>query len=455
MRKIWVATLLFFVAFALSGNQAFAFQQPHAEKATDAAEEEEEGEVILSVKPKVKDAIFNNPEDLIYNLSIKSTYKKTQEGKVSYVLTTDDGQPVHTDSVKVKIGPGGSGKLQFKLPAKVAGFYELSFRFNLSYYDDTVRQVFGYKPTQIKAKQYIPADFLDFWKKSREELAKVQPKYKVLERKDMSTEKVRVYQVEMQSWGNATIRGWLSIPRRRPAKLPVRYVVPGYLVPMEPITYDEDFATFCINVRGNGNSKDAVDTKGIQYNLYNIADKNTYIYRAVYMDCLRGVDFIGSHADMGLDTARICVQGGSQGGALAIVTAALDKRVNLLITEEPLYSDIHNATRITKIMRPNAKTPIWYFNNYISQDVGFSEKRLFRTWDYFDPLNFAPMVRCPVLMGIGLLDELCPPSCSYGMYNKFGTDKKEIWVSPDKAHEVGQIYYRFQNQWLREYYMLP
>ncbi|RYY36120.1 MAG: hypothetical protein EOP46_07655, partial [Sphingobacteriaceae bacterium] len=369
----------------------------------------------------------------VYDIHIKSTYKVRQDGKISYVLTTDDGKPVHKDSVKVNIGPHGSNSVKFKLPTKTPGFYELSFRLNLSYYDDTVRRVFGYKAAEIKAQMSRPADFIEFWQKSKQELTKVLPKYKILERNDLSTPKVRVYQVEMQSWGNVTIKGFLSIPERRPPKLPVRYVVPGYLVAMAPITYDVDFATFCINVRGNGNSKDAIDTKGIQYNLYNIADKNNYIYRGVYLDCLRGVDFIAAHTKLGLDTSRILVQGGSQGGALAIVVAALDKRVNLVITEEPLYSDIHNSVRISKIMRPASTSPIGYFTRYISQNTRVNEPQFFRTWDYYDPLNFAPLIRCPVLMGIGLLDELCPPSCSWGMFNSLGSDKKEIWSSPDKA----------------------
>ncbi|RYY36738.1 MAG: hypothetical protein EOP46_05380 [Sphingobacteriaceae bacterium] len=450
MNKILAALFAFIFACCFNAS-AFSFQQPQTHSEEQA--EGEEGEIFLNIKPKAKDAIFN--ENVVYDIDIKSTYKVRQDGKISYVLTTDDGKPVHKDSVKVNIGPHGSSSVKFKLPAKTPGFYELSFRLNLSYYDDTVRRVFGYKATEIKAQISRPADFTEFWQKSKQELAKIQPKYKILERNDLSTPKVKVYQVEMQSWGNVTIKGFLSIPERRPAKLPVRYVVPGYLVAMEPITYDVDFATFCINVRGNGNSKDAIDTKGIQYNMYNIADKNNYIYRGVYLDCLRGVDFIAAHTKLGLDTSRILVQGGSQGGALAIVVAALDKRVNLVITEEPLYSDIHNSVRISKTMRPASTSPIGYFTRHISQNSRVNEPQFFRTWDYYDPLNFAPLVRCPVLMGIGLLDELCPPSCSWGLFNRFGSDKKEIWSSPDKAHEVDQIYYRFQNQWLREHYMLP
>ena len=82
---------------------------------------EEEGEVFLDIKPKIKNAIFNDPAEIAYDIKVKSTYKEVQEGKVSYELKTDYGKHVFTDSVKVKIGPGGSKKLSFKIPAKTPG----------------------------------------------------------------------------------------------------------------------------------------------------------------------------------------------------------------------------------------------------------------------------------------------------------------------------------------------
>jgi cephalosporin-C deacetylase len=125
------------------------------------------------------------------------------------------------------------------------------------------------------------------------------------------------------------IRGWLTIPNDRPKKIPVKYRLPGYVVKMEPSLDDDDFAVFNLNVRGNGNSADAINTHG-EYNLYNIENRDQYVYRAVYMDCVRGLDFLCSQNGLDLDTTRIMVDGASQGGGLAIALAALDKRVKLV-----------------------------------------------------------------------------------------------------------------------------
>ncbi|RYY34319.1 MAG: hypothetical protein EOP46_13790, partial [Sphingobacteriaceae bacterium] len=412
--KLFVALALLITFERANCFAALMFFQQQEETHEEG---EEEGEILLKVKPSSKNAIFTGGRDIVYKVDIKSTYKIKQDGKVSYLLRDAFGKTTHTSVKDVKIGPHGGANLTFKLPAQAAGFYDLSFRFNLEAYDDTVRNVLGVDPDKIVTTLNKPADFNAFWKQTKDSLAKIAPKYVVIPQPGKSTKDIKVYQVEMQSWGNVTIKGWLTIPTNRPKKLPVRYRVPGYLVTMEPSMMEDDFAVLQLNVRGNGNAKDAINTHGIQYNLYNINDKYKYVYRAVYMDCIRGLDFLYSQSGMGLDTSRISIDGGSQGGALAVVVAALDKRVKLVTTEVPLYADIHNAYAITKTMFPGKLTPVGYMVNYVKTNPGFTEQRLYRTWDYFDPLNFAPLVKCPVLMGIGLLDELCPPQCSYGMFN--------------------------------------
>jgi cephalosporin-C deacetylase-like acetyl esterase len=62
-----------------------------------------------------------------------------------------------------------------------------------------------------------------------------------------------------------------------------------------------------------------------QYYFFNLDSRDNYYYKRVYLGCLRAVDLLTSLPEV--DTSRIAVYGGSQGGALSIVTAALDKRV--------------------------------------------------------------------------------------------------------------------------------
>ncbi len=428
----------------------------HPAYGADKEENEEDGEILIKVKAGTANAIFDEASYIDYKVDLKSTYRLKQEGKFSYTVSTDEGKQLFEDSVHIALGRRGSKTVKFKLPPNPPGFYQLSIRMNLTAYDDTIKKVFGIAPFKITAPQHRPADFDAFWKKSRQMLDKIQPDYKVTEQKNLSTPEIKVYLVEMRSWGNALIRGWLTIPVKKDKFIPIRYRVPGYLVEMKPSMIEDDFAVFQLNVRGNGNSKDAINTFGIQYNNYHLESKDNYIYRAVYMDCLRGVDFLASHGYLGMDVNRIAIDGGSQGGCLAVITAALDQRIKGVTTEVPLYSDLREASVITMKVPPKNETPVWHLNNFVKRrGRSASMEEMYRVWDYYDPMHFAPDVQCPVLMGIGLMDELCPPRCSVAMFNQLGTSQKELWVSADKAHEVDPIYYRHQYSWLREFFLLP
>ena len=413
----------------------------------------ETGNIVLIPQPLSPNAIFRGKDQVQYTLNVRNNTNAYQKGKISYLITTDEGKKVAVDSLHFAIAGNGKRTLHIKVPPKPTGFYRINFMVNTPDYDDTVRRVFGVNPEQITSTLHKPADFDAFWKKSREELEKVTPDYRVLERKDLSTEFKKVYSVEMRSFDNLLIRGWLVIPTDG-KKFPIHYRVPGYVVGLKPNMDNDDFIAFDLNVRGNGNSKDVISIGTDNYALVNIGDKNKYIYRGVYMDCLRGLDFICSHANLGIDTGKIFVEGGSQGGSLALITAALDKRVKVLTMQVPLYADIHDDLAISSSY-PQQVFPFKTFRKYQFLNPSFTWDKFFETWDYFDPQNFAPMVHCPVLMGIGLLDQFCPPRCSMALFNHIGSSNKEFVCVPNSTHEVNFNYFMFQNLWLREKFRIP
>ncbi|WP_295652042.1 acetylxylan esterase [uncultured Mucilaginibacter sp.] len=419
---------------------------------TQGQNADDEGNVFITVTPAVKNAIFTGEGAVGYTVKLKNAYKKPQEGKVRCFVTTEEGVKIYEDSINVKIDKKSTTRYHFKIPCKNPGFYKIGFGFNLSLYDDTVKRVFGFNPKNITAIQHIPDDFDAFWKASRDSLKKIPPKYKMTLERALSINGQQVYLVEMQSWGNVTVRGWLTIPNERPKKIPVKYRLPGYVVKMEPSFDDKDFAVFNFNVRGNGNSADAIDTHG-EYNLYNVENKDEYVYRAVYMDCIRGLDFLCAQAAMGLDTSKILVDGASQGGGLVLALAAMDKRVKLVTCEVPLYTNFRRAYEITAL-DPQSQTPVGMLVNYVRTHPSFSKEKLFKVWDYYDPVNFVPKIKCPVLMAIGLLDQFCPPECSFATYNVLKNKNKEIWVSPNKTHEVDDLYYTYQYLWYQDYFRM-
>ena len=445
--KAYRIFLTFIIIFKL-GASINVYAQDHE----DQDKKEVEGDVVIKVKPAVKNAIFKGSQDIGYKLDVNNLYDEEQEGKFSYLIKTDLGEKVLEQSEDFKIGRKTKKSITVKIPPQKAGFYNLSFRFNLTQYDDTLHKVFGVDAETLKSPLHKPADFDEFWDKTRRELAQIPPQYKITLQHELSDADRKVYLVEMKSYNYLLIRGWLVVPKQS-YKQPVHYRLPGYVVGLNPNYDTNHFITFNLNVRGNGNSQDVVNVGTEDYCYNRIQSKESYIYRGVYMDCLRGLDFLYSHPELGIDTSKIYVEGSSQGGTLAVITAAMDKRAKLLAIQVPLYSDFRLAKEVgLKYDKP--EFPIKFFTRYINNNTDTSWDKIFSVMDYYDPQNFAPMVTCPVIMGIGLLDKFCPPRCSFSLFNHFASKKKEWFSSPDLTHEVAFDYYMLQNIWLGENFRL-
>jgi cephalosporin-C deacetylase-like acetyl esterase len=73
---------------------------------------------------------------------------------------------------------------------------------------------------------------------------------------------------------------------------------------------------------------------------YNMDSRDRFYYKRVYLGCVRANDFIASLPEYDGTPSR-CKGSGSQGGALSIVTAALDPRVKYLAAFYPALSDCY------------------------------------------------------------------------------------------------------------------
>jgi cephalosporin-C deacetylase len=476
LKKYHIISILLFIGSLLLDNYAAVAQvntatsgTTAAKKETDAAKKEkeaakkekeaankkeEEETIDLQLDPAHKTAIYDDDDVVNYKVKMKSTFKDACAGNISYEVLTDDNKPVMNSKFPVKIKYHSNDDYSIVIPKQKAGFYKLNIMLALdNEYTDTVRRVFGVSPEKITSTLHRPGDFDEFWQNTIAELKKVAPKYKVTFDSTLSNKDKKVYLVEMHSYQDYVIRGWMVIPTFG-HRFPVHYRVPGYGVPMHPNMDADDFIAFDIDVRGNGNSRDNIKLNTDIYSTTGLEDRDSYIYRGAYMDCIRGLDFLYSQYKMGVDTGKIYVEGGSQGGALGVVTAALDKRVKVLTIQVPLYSDIRDTYDISATYK-NQVFPFNMFRKYHDTHPGYTWDAFYKVFDYYDPQNFAPLVKCPVLMGIGLLDLYCPPRSSIAMFNHLGTDKKEYVTVANTTHEVNFNYFMFQNNWLREQLRVP
>lgn len=295
----------------------------------------------------------------------------------------------------------------------------------------------AFDPWAIKPTQTEPADFDRFWQEAIAANADIPLEPIMTLMPERCTGRVNVYQVSLQNYRRGSrFYGILCMPKA-PGKYPAVLHFPGAGV--RP--YNGDIAsaatgiiTLQIEIHGVPH-----DLPAKLYNeLYNgplydypqagLDDRNRYYYKRVYLGCLRAVDLIFSLPEF---DGRLCVQGGSQGGALSIVTAALDPRVNCLVSHFPALCDL------TGYLHSRAGGWPHLFRN---PDDAMNTPERIGTTAYYDVVNFAKRLKVPGFYTLGYNDTICPPTSTLSAYNAIQAPK-EIFVVEETGH------YDYPEQW--------
>jgi cephalosporin-C deacetylase-like acetyl esterase len=393
-----------------------------------------------------RDAIFH--ANASYTFSVKNTYGNAEAGRVSYVVTDQFNKPLLRDSVHVNIPAKSTKDFDFIIPENQTGFYKVSFMVNVTDYDDTTRRVFGIRADEIHSTHEKPADFDRYWTDTKAELEAINPDYVVTEQPDKEKFGEKVYLIQMRSLDGMLISGWMTVPKitHKNQKFPVLIMLPGYQADTKPLLgKDADMIFISADVRGQGLNRPELNLRRDDYITHNLEDRNKYYLRGVIMDCVRYVDFACSRSE--IDKSRIAVAGGSMGGYSCIATAAIDHRVALCAPQNPFMSDVFNMDNGASVW------PLQHMKLYVAIRPGLTFDKVMDNLQYFDTKNFATMVKCPVLMGIGLLDPYVPPNNSFAVFNNI-TAKKKIIVFKDLGHEVGEKYNLYEERWMRDEFAL-
>ncbi len=302
-------------------------------------------------------------------------------------------------------------------------------------------------------KQYRPAltkepDFDDFWAHTLSE-ARQQPLNAEFQPVgDYPVPEVEVFRASFDGFRGGRSVGWYLRPRAGAAEggLPAIVAYHGYSgnkgQAHQYLYYAlQGYAVLALDVRGqSGESAD-----GHQYQTGHVSgwmtkgimDPGGYYYRGVYMDCVRAADLVASQPEV--DSARMGAWGVSQGGGLTLAATALSGRFALAMPDVPYLCHYRRALEIAQ------QGPYLELSNYFRL-YPEREDQTFRTLSYFDNLNLAERITCPVLMSVGLIDLVCPPSSIYAAYN-YLLGPKHMGIYPYHAHEVPAQHITEQIRW--------
>ncbi|WP_374164948.1 acetylxylan esterase [Arcticibacter sp. MXS-1] len=289
----------------------------------------------------------------------------------------------------------------------------------------------GWAPERIEPTVVMPADFNQFWQKARQESQKLPLMPQLDYLKQYSTSEVDVYLLSFENERSGQrIYGFLSKPKA-PGKYPVLFSPPGAGVkPSVPSRAYAEHGFIALNIEIHGISSllSADDYKDISnafgdYWFNRMDDRDNYYYKKVYLGCLRAIDYLCSIPEF--DGRNVVVTGGSQGGALSIVTAGLDKRVTCLAAFYPALADL------TGYLHGRAGGWPHVFNSRNALVTNKPEN--IKALAYYDVVNFAKNISAPGFYSWGYNDTTVPPTSVYAAVNAV-TAPKTIVITPISGH---------------------
>lgn len=336
------------------------------------------------------------------------------------------------------------GKMTLKSSMKEPGFLRCKVTAKVDGRNYEGMATAGIDEAKLQPTTRDPKDFDTFWQNAIGDARKTPLNPIITLQPDRCTSTQNVYHVSFQNERpGSRMYGILIVPKKE-GKYPAILQVPGAGIrPYNGANYGDDVITLEVGIHGipvnmpqevyNNLAAGALNN----YPAINKNNQDTHYYKRVYLGCVRAVDFIFSLPEF--DGQTVGVTGGSQGGALSIITAGLDPRIKFLAAFYPALCD---------------------YAGYLSNRAGgwphyFSKNQPapneVETLAYFDVVNFARRVQAPGWYSWGYNDTVCPPTSTYSAYN--------VIPAPKELHlflETGHWTYPEQNaqkdEWLRKQY---
>ena len=282
------------------------------------------------------------------------------------------------------------------------------------------------EPEKIRPGTACPADFDAFWANELK-LLRARP-LEVIKKIPVPADKLPAgvigFDVHVKR-GDVVVSGYLAMPAGKKAKsLPARINFNGASKVSADLKNAGSNArnsiaiTFNINFHGLENSFNKVDDiitgnrkKVAAYQYLKANDKQAYAMRKIFLRTVVAADYVMSLPEY---NGNLGTYGGSLGGCQSIVCAALVPEVKYCVATASAMCD-HQGAKAGHIpgwpkLLTDSRTP----------------KGAEAISSYFDMVNFASRIKCPVLMAVGFIDTTCSPASTYAAYNSLTTKVRQM-----------------------------
>lgn len=393
-----------------------------------------------------------NHADWLYKTGEKATvevqlykYGVAQNAEVEYEIAPDMLDAEQKGKIMLKNGRASINMGTRKTP----GFLDLKLIAKIDGQKTEHHVKVGFSVDKITPFTQEPSDFMSFWNSQLDELKKFPLTYTKEAAHEYDTDKANCYLVKLEvNKQHQCIYGYVWIPKDG-KKHPIVLCPPGAGIKTikEPLRHRYYADNGCIRMEMEIHGLDprmsdktfkeisnALNTGANTYFAQGIDKRENYYMLHVYLGLVRAIDYLTSLPEW--DGKNVAMQGGSQGGALSIVAAGLDKRVTCCAVNHPALADMAAYSEKGR----TGGYPHMHKN-------GLLNAQNMKTLQYFDVVNFARHITCPVRMTWGYNDNTCPPTTSYAVWNVLKCEKTPL-ITPVNEHWTSEATEKSHCDWI-------
>jgi cephalosporin-C deacetylase len=283
-----------------------------------------------------------------------------------------------------------------------------------------------------------PEDFDDFWNDGLEEMRAIDPEVELLPA-DFQCPYAHCFHMYFTGVGGARVHAKLVRPKEQDGPQPAVLQFHGYSGNSgqwnEKLAYAAAGHTVAaLDCRGQaGLSEDVGGVKGSTLRGHIIrgldGPPEKLLFRQIFLDTAQMAKIVMEMETV--DETRVGAMGGSQGGGLTLACTSLEPRVKLSAPVFPFLCDYRRVWEMDQ-----AKDAYWELQDYFRKYDPLHEREdeVFMKLGYIDVQFLCPRIHAEVMMAVGLMDTVCPPSTQFAAYNKIQSEKSTV-IYPDYGHE--------------------
>ena len=295
-----------------------------------------------------------------------------------------------------------------------------------------------------------PKDFDEYWDKGLNQISELDPQLE-LKPAPFSSPLADCMDLYFRGQDGSRIYAKYLRPKKEKGPFPTLFFWHGYSGNSGDWTDYLHYAAtgFCVcamDCRGQGGKSEELGgvagntlsghiTRGMDGGPENL------LYRRIFLDTAQLVRIVSDFGEV--DESRLGSAGGSQGGALALVAAALSPQIKMVYSQFPFLSDYRRVWEMDLAEKAYEDIRV-YLRKFDPRHERIEE--FFHDLGYIDVHHLAKRIKGEVLMLTGLMDDICPPSTQFAAYNNIRSEKRMI-IYPDYGHEgypdSGDIQYEF------------